>query len=205
MARENLLNAGAKQIIILEPPANEHTHVVEHVAHLAGVPSVKAENVVLSYTGPAAFHLYNPPLALHPGGAEYRRWPATSFATLIDALVRLQHSVILLGGPGEAELLKTVQQQLATVPEKETLTVLNNVPFLEVARHLKQCGCYVGHDTCTSHLAGLLGIPTLVLFGPSNPALWRPVGPTVEVIIQEPLAQLSVETVLEHVRLAYRT
>jgi len=205
MAKQNLLNAGAKKVIIFEPPDDAKTHVVEHLAKLVGEQPIKPESIVLPNTGSSGFHLYNPPIALHPGCAEYRRWPASSFSALIDSLLSLRHTILLLGGPTEAELLKTVQQHLSTSPEKELLTVLNNAPFLEVAQHLKQCGCFVGHDTGTSHLAGLLGIPTLVLFGPSNPFLWRPLGPTVEVIQQEPLAQLSVDIVLEHIRRAYNS
>jgi len=158
---------------------------------------------VLPYTGPAEFHMYNAPVALHPGCMEYRRWPAASYSALIDALLRLRKPVLLLGGPIEAELLKTIQAQLTTSTGRGLLTVLNNVPLLELVRQLKQCGCFVGHDTGTSHLAGLLGIPTLVLFGPSNPALWRPVGPYVKVIQKEPLSELAVDTVLEEIKHVY--
>ncbi|MHB8599042.1 MAG: glycosyltransferase family 9 protein [Ktedonobacteraceae bacterium] len=205
MLRQNLLEAGARNAIILRPPDEGSMHVVVHIAELAGVQPVRPENIVLPDTGPAGFHTYKAPVALHPGCMEYRRWPAASFSALIDALLRLQYPVLLLGGPNEAELLKTVQQHLPTAPGKGMLTVLNNAPLLEVARQLKQCGCFVGHDTGTSHLAGLLGIPTLVLFGPSNPAIWRPVGPAVKVIQQEPLAALSVDTVLEYVRQEYQS
>ena len=203
--RQNLLEAGAKYAIILKPPDEGSTHVVVHIAELAGVQPVQPEKIALPYTGPAGFNLYKAPVALHPGCAEYRRWPASSFSALIDALLRLQYPVLLLGGPNEAELLKMVQQHLKTAPEKGMLTVLNNVPLSEVARQLKQSGCFVGHDTGTSHLAGMLGIPTLVLFGPSNPAIWRPVGPNVEIIQHEPLSELSVDSVLEHIRHAYRS
>lgn len=203
MLRQNLLEAGARKVIILLPPEEGSTHVVEHIADLAGVYPVRPENIVLPGTGSAEFHTYTAPVALHPGCMEYRRWPSASFSALIDALLRLRYPVLLLGGPTEAELLKTVQQQLTISPEKGMLTVLDNAPLLEVARQLKQCGCFVGHDTGTSHIAGLLGIPTLALFGPSNPAIWRPVGPAVKVIQQEPLAELSVDTVLEYVRHVY--
>ncbi len=205
MLRQNLLEAGASDVIILKPPDEGSTHVVEHIAELASVQPVRPENIVLPNTGPAGFHTYKVPVALHPGCMEYRRWPAASFSALIDALLRLRYPVLLLGGPTEAELLKTVQQQLTISPEKGMLTVFNNAPLLELARQLKQCGCFVGHDTGTSHLAGLLGIPTLVLFGPSNPAIWRPLGPAVKVIQQEPLADLSVDTVLEYIRHAYQS
>ncbi len=205
MVRQNLLNAGARRVIILEPPEGEKTHVVEHLAVSVGVPPVRPENIILSNTGLTGAYLDNPPIALHPGCAEYRRWPATSFSTLIDSLVRSGHSILLLGGPTEVELLKTIQRNLSTSPGEGLLTVLNDAPLLEVARCLKQCGCFVGHDTGTSHLAGLLRIPTLVLFGPSSPALWRPLGPTVEVIQKEPLSQLPVAIVLEHILHAYNS
>ncbi len=208
MLRQNLLEAGARNVIILKPPdegGKGSTHVVEHIAELAGVQPVRPENIVLPDTGPFRTYMYKAPVALHPGCMEYRRWPAASFSALIDALFRLRYPVLLLGGPTEAELLKTVQQQLTIPPEKGLLTVLDNAPLLELAQQLKQCGCFVGHDTGTSHLAGLLGIPTLVLFGPSNPAIWRPVGPAVKVIQQEPLADLSVDTVLEYIQHAYQS
>jgi len=85
------------------------------------------------------------------------------------------------------------------------ITVLQKAPFLKVAQHLKGCGCFVGHDTGTSHLAGLLRIPTLALFGATKPTLWRPLGPTVEFIQEIPLEQLSVERVLERVLRMYNT
>ena len=204
MLQQNLLEAGARNVIILKPPDEGSTHVMVHIAELAGVQPVQPEQVVLPYTGPAVVHMYKAPVALHPGCMEYRRWPASSFSALIDALLRLRYPVLLLGGPTEAELLKTVQQHLSTAPGKGMLTVLNNAPLLELARQLKQSGCFVGHDTGTSHLAGMLGIPTLVLFGPSNPAIWRPVGPYVQVIKKEPLSDLSVDTVLEHIQHAYQ-
>ncbi len=205
--RQNLLEAGARNVIILKPPdegGKGSTHVVEHIAELAGVQPVRPENIVLPDTGLAGFHTYKAPVALHAGCMEYRRWPVASFSALIDALLRLRYPVLLLGGPTEAELLKTVQQQLTIAPEKGMLTVLDNAPLLELARQLKHCGCFVDHDTGTSHLAGLLGIPTLVLFGPSNPAIWRPVGPAVKVIQHEPLADLSVDTVLEYIQHVYQ-
>ncbi|HLX40097.1 MAG TPA: glycosyltransferase family 9 protein [Ktedonobacteraceae bacterium] len=203
MLRQNLLEAGARNVIILKPPDEGSTHVAVHIAELAGVPPVQPENIALPYTGHAGFNPGKAPVALHPGCMEYRRWPASSFSALIDALLRLQYPVLLLGGPNEGELLKTVQQHVTIAPGKGMFTVLNNAPLLELSRQLKQSSCFVGHDTGTSHLAGMLGISTLVLFGPSNPAIWRPVGPAVTVIQQEPLSALSVNAVLEHVRHAY--
>jgi ADP-heptose:LPS heptosyltransferase len=41
---------------------------------------------------------------------------------------------------------------------------------------------FIGHDSGVSHLAASWGAPTLALFGPTDPAVWAPVGPRVRVV-----------------------
>ena len=36
---------------------------------------------------------------------------------------------------------------------------------------------FIGNDSGPGHLAAITGIPTLALFGPTDPARWRPLGP----------------------------
>jgi len=217
LAKQNLLAAGVKEVIAIPiffkdliQNANGSMHVVEYFAKWVGVPVVKPECIVLPNTGSEAFCPYIPPVALHPGvGSAHRRWPIASFASLIVSLVRQQYPVLLLAGPGEgtllAELLVETHQRIPHLSPSGTLTILKKTPLLEVAQRLKQCGCFVGHDTGTSHLAGLLCIPTLALFGDTYPTLWRPLGPNVEVIQEQQLEQLSVERVLESVLRLYHT
>jgi ADP-heptose:LPS heptosyltransferase len=77
------------------------------------------------------------------------------------------------------------------------LNLLLDAPLLEVAQQLQQCKCYLGNDSGITHLAAMLGIPTIALFGPTDPAIWQPPGPSVEVIYNPVLEQLPVEMVLE--------
>src|SRR5439155_1522536 len=44
---------------------------------------------------------------------------------------------------------------------------------------LARAGLFIGHDSGVSHLAAAWHAPTLALFGPTDPALWAPVGPRV--------------------------
>jgi len=217
LAKQNLLAAGAKEAIIVpmffkELIQNEDgsKHVVEYFAKWVGVPALTPESIVLPNTGGAAFCPYKPSIALHPGsGSAYIRWPAASFARLTISLVRQQYPVLLLAGPSEgtllAELLIEVRQHIPKQMHSNMITVLQKAPFLKIAQELKGCGCFVGHDTGTSHLAGLLRIPTLALFGATKPHLWRPLGPTVEVIQEIPLENLSVERVLDRILHVYNT
>ena len=181
---------------------------MEYFAKWVGVPVVKPECIVLPNTGSEAFCPYIPPIALHPGvGSAHRRWPVASFADLVVSLVNMQYPILLLAGPSEgtllAELLVEVNQHIPHLSQIGRLTILKKAPLLEATQRLKQCGCFVGHDTGTSHLAGLLRIPTLALFGDTYPTPWRPLGPTVEVLQERRLEQLSVERVLESVLRMY--
>ncbi|HVB25705.1 MAG TPA: glycosyltransferase family 9 protein [Ktedonobacteraceae bacterium] len=215
LAKQNLLAAGVKEVITvpiffkeLIQISDVPLHVVQYFAKWIGVPVPEPERIVLPNTGSEAFHAYIPPIALHPGsGSAYRRWPVSSFAKLIISLMRKQYPILLLAGPSESELLakilREVHQSIPKVPQSGMLTILDNAPLLQVAQQLKQCGCFVGHDTATSHLAGLLRIPTLALFGDTYPDRWRPLGPTVEIIQKIPLERLSVERVLESVLRMY--
>jgi ADP-heptose:LPS heptosyltransferase len=41
---------------------------------------------------------------------------------------------------------------------------------------------YVGNDSGVSHLAAALGVPTIAVFGPTDPTVWAPLGPKVAVV-----------------------
>src|SRR5205085_8201608 len=77
------------------------------------------------------------------------------------------------------------------------LTVLENAPLLEVAHRLQECRGYLGNDSGITHLAAMLGVPTLALFGPSDPLTWRPLGPSVIVIREDQLKRLDVNVVID--------
>jgi hypothetical protein len=52
----------------------------------------------------------------------------------------------------------------------------------ELACWLASARLYVGNDSGITHLAAAVGTPVIALFGPTDPALWAPRGPRVQVI-----------------------
>lgn len=204
LVKPNLLKVGAKEVIIGPWCGSEHSskHAVEYLAEPLGLSPFDTSFTINAPGWSRGFCAFDAPIAIHPGCSMLeRRWPARSFATVINQLLRLQHPVLLLAGPSEIEQLKEVQKRLQTPKHTRLLTVLQNVPLLEVARQLKQCKYYLGNDSGVGHIAGILGIPTLILFGPSSsialpPHVMHPLGPRVEVIQEQRLDQLSPERVL---------
>jgi heptosyltransferase-3 len=139
------------------------------------------------------------PLALHPGASTLAKcWPARHFAALIVEVWRRDLPVLLLAGPADHAQLKALLAELPSQPPAK-IKVLINAPLLQVAQHLQRVRGYVGNDSGITHLAALLGVPTVALFGPTEPAVWRPCGPAVVVLRAQPLERLPVEQVLPYV------
>ncbi len=143
-------------------------------------------------------------IAIHPGsGGAHKCWPAHSFAAVIEQLwnphrpYRHSHSVLLLAGPADQERLHDILNSIGYPPEPGMLKVLVAAPLLEVAQQLQQCRCYLGNDSGITHLAAMLGVPTVALFGPSDPTIWHPVGPSVRVIRVQALELLGSDVVVE--------
>jgi ADP-heptose:LPS heptosyltransferase len=112
---------------------------------------------------------------VHPGsGSAAKNWPAERFATLIRGLKRPVRLIV-----GEAD--QRPAEQLDTGLGYR-LDRLEAPPLNELASRLAGCYAYVGNDSGVSHLAGLCGAHVVVLFGPTDPRVWRPVGPHVDVV-----------------------
>jgi heptosyltransferase-3 len=54
---------------------------------------------------------------------------------------------------------------------------------------------FLGNDSGPGHLAGIIGVPTLILYGPTDPRNWKPLGPHVRILRREDLSKLSPQEV----------
>ena len=73
-----------------------------------------------------------------------------------------------------------------------------NLPLVELADRLRRCQFFAGHDSGITHLAAAVGLPGLVLWGPSNEKVWRPRGEGMVLIeAGDGLSNLSASTVVE--------
>lgn len=136
-------------------------------------------------------------IAVHLGsGSPAKNWPATALAALLARVpAALGMTPVVVVGPADRDTLAAL---LAAVPAPPAL--LRDLPLLPLAAALGGAAAYVGNDSGPTHLAALLGLPTLALFGPSEPALWAPRGRRVRVLRHEPLADLAPEAVLAALR-----
>jgi ADP-heptose:LPS heptosyltransferase len=125
------------------------------------------------------FLIGKPVMALAPGsGAREKNWPPASFLAVAKWWRRQNcGSVVVILGPVEEE-----RGDYAALCEEAV--VARNLNLAELSALLQRCDLYLGNDSGVSHLAAALGVPTAVLFGPSNVARWAPLGKNVKVLTQ---------------------
>jgi ADP-heptose:LPS heptosyltransferase len=133
------------------------------------------------------------PILIHPGsGAARKNWPPEKFLQLIEKLRadgRAVKSVL-----GEVELEQWPKELISRYESINEVVRPKNL--LELFAQLAAASAFVGNDSGPSHLAGILGLPTVSIFGgTSNPVHWKPLGPRVRVL-QEPLEHLDVDSVV---------
>jgi ADP-heptose:LPS heptosyltransferase len=132
-------------------------------------------------------------VAVHPGsGSAIKNWSVERLAALIEWLPStVGASTLVLAGPADEDAVARLLAQLSTPPP-----LVRDLPLPELAAVLQHADAYLGNDSGPTHLAAILGRPTLALFGPTDPALWAPRGPRVRVLRHAPLADLTPDIVL---------
>jgi len=131
-------------------------------------------------------------VALHPGsGSQRKRWPAERFAEVARLARDAGYHPLLLAGEADAQALSETQGALArlSMAGPDVAQALG-LRVATLAALLARCAGYVGCDAGVSHLAGLVGAPTVAVFGPTDPARWSPLGPRV-CAVRAPDARLD--------------
>jgi heptosyltransferase III len=118
--------------------------------------------------------------AIHPGsGGEKKNWPVDKFAALSRWLVdELDMQLVLVQGEADEGAVAGVIKRL----EGRPVTVARGFKLPELAAVLERCALFVGNDSGITHVAAAVGVPTISLFGPVSPPVWRPIGERVRVI-----------------------
>jgi ADP-heptose:LPS heptosyltransferase len=125
-------------------------------------------------------------IAIHLGsGSQKKTWPVEQWFRLADELPA--DEIVFITGEAEEERGVKITSHVNW----------HSLPLTELAGRLGTCYAFLGHDSGISHLAAACGVPSLLLFGPTNPAVWAPPQPWVCVLREESgdLAALPFERV----------
>lgn len=99
-----------------------------------------------------------------PGAAQVnKRWPIERFSELAGKIgERFGLSIVATGSQGERNYIETMGKQVINLAGKTTVREL--IPLM------KRASLVVSNDTGPGHIAAALGVPIVMIFGPTNPA-----------------------------------
>jgi len=152
-------------------------------------PSGDAEDILLTVTEPlfrlgeicleAAGYLTGKSLVIiHPGSGSIHKCVALETLASVVAAVQMSGATpVLLEGPADQEPVDRLLKACGDPP-----IVLKGLDLLTVAGVLAQARLFIGQDSGITHLAGLMGMHTVALFGPTDPDRWAPQGTHVAVV-----------------------
>ena len=119
-----------------------------------------------------------PLVVMHPGsGGPAKCWHLDNFLAVAQGLSSRGVQVLFLLGPAEQERFDANMKRRIGRQVK----VLTDLSLDDVLAVLSRAEAFVGNDSGISHLAGGLGTRTVAVFGPTDPAVYRPIGPQVTV------------------------
>ena len=168
-------------------PAKKDAHIVDHLLEplrRAGmmisttIPSIHVSETerALGNTMLAGRQEGQPLVLLHPGsGGSRKRWPLNSYLALAEQLCADGFSCTIICGPLEIDAAS--QTRLTSKVPLIRQDSLSDLIALTACADL-----FVGNDSGPAHVAAAVGTPTIALFGPTNPAIWRPLAPHSQVV-----------------------
>lgn len=190
--KKGLQNCGVKEIFFLPtyPKINGRIHIRDHL--MADLKSFgikegieesplqlpeEAKSFAHQFWAEQNIYPHQKVLAIHPGsGNPGKNWPSKNFAEVADHFADLA-KILLISGPAPDGVQNVLREIKKTKP-----ILAHNFPLVKLAVLLKDCVAYLGNDSGITHLAASLGIPTLSIFGPTDPLVWGPRGEKVQII-----------------------
>ena len=128
-------------------------------------------------------------IVIHPGaGSLTKRWSLDRYVQLAAQINKPVRFVM-----GEVEREKFSAEDRQKLASAGTVRECNTA--LDLLNEISTAAAFIGNDSGPSHLAGIIGVPTIALFGPTDPVNWKPLGPRVQDLRHQPIANLSVSDV----------
>jgi heptosyltransferase-2 len=128
-------------------------------------------------------HLDRPVIGIHPGGlyGRAKHWGDDAYVDVIKRLRLDGFDVVLLTSPREREQAERIATLCNGVP-----MVGHDGDVLELAAAISQCAAVITNDSGPLHVATALAVPSVSIFGPTDPE--RTVIPGATHVVRRKLA-----------------
>ncbi|MEO8664287.1 MAG: glycosyltransferase family 9 protein [Ignavibacteria bacterium] len=119
------------------------------------------------------------------GGWESKRYKRDDYIELINKLNFIYdvNFILIWGNQKEREDCDYIKSKI----EKQNAYVIPDSPIKYLGAIIKKCSLVIGNDSGPLHIAVAVGVPTLGIYGPTNPLLQGPYGEKNLSIVKEDL------------------
>jgi heptosyltransferase III len=150
---------------------NRTVHTAEHLASLFFALGVPMQPVPRAELFAGESPLSGRYAVLHPFASEpLKTWPAERFCEVARYLRLWNIEPVFLAGPDD----DTAAFRAHTVFQGN---------LEEAKRVVSKATVFIGNDSGPAHMAAAFGVPAVVLFGNSNPAIWGPWRTESEILV----------------------
>lgn len=166
-------------------------HTAEHLASAMfylGSPRVEVPKAKLFATNGSQGRMPPAQCVIHPcASAPGKTWPADRFIEVASYLEKsLELEPVFISGPGE---------DLSPFSRWRTLSA---APLPEIKSLISRASLFIGNDSGPAHMAAAFGIPSVVIFGASDPVIWAPWRTQAEVLTgRSGIDSISVHDAIE--------
>ena len=160
-------------------------HTAEHLASAVFFLGVPAREIPRANLFASPMTRSVPFAVIHPvASAVEKTWPAANFKKVADNLCA-EFKPVFIAGPGDS---------LAEFSDYECIA---GAPLSQIKSLLAGASLFIGNDSGPAHMAAAFGVPTIVLFGPSDHEIWAPWKTESAVLKSDEIAKIEVSQVLE--------
>jgi heptosyltransferase-3 len=126
-----------------------------------------------------------PQVIIHPmASAPEKTWPAENFRAVAEHL-KAELEPIFIAGPGD------------NLDAFADYRCASGLPLSEIKSLLAGASLFIGNDSGPAHMAAAFGVPSVVLFGPSDREVWAPWKTAAAVLKSEDIRAIEVSKVLQ--------
>jgi ADP-heptose:LPS heptosyltransferase len=124
-------------------------------------------------------------VVIHPGsGSRKKVWPVEHFQDVALYLrKRIGSPILVVLGPADGSGVQRILEGRDI--GRKTVVFAKGLSLLQLAAVMEGCRLFIGNDSGITHLAAAVGLPTIAIFGPTDPKVWSPRGKKVIVIRKE--------------------
>ncbi|MCX7816204.1 MAG: lipopolysaccharide heptosyltransferase II [Syntrophales bacterium] len=115
-------------------------------------------------------------------GATYgpaKIWPLERFAKVADLIKERGNTTVLLFGSKND---RRITSMVKSICRHETIDLGGRTSLREAFALISCCNLFISNDSGLMHLAAAFGVPTVAIFGSTNPKTTSPLGPKTKVI-----------------------